>query len=79
MGEVQGTFHVIVHRAEEGGFWSEVVELPGCMSQGETEDEVLANTRAAILGVIKSYLDDGEPLPLEPAATVRTVQVPVPA
>ena len=35
---------VVVHEAEEGGFWAEVPALPGCVSQGETMDELLANT-----------------------------------
>jgi predicted RNase H-like HicB family nuclease len=33
----------VVHEAEEGGFWAEVPALPGCVSQGETMDELLAN------------------------------------
>ena len=39
---------VVVHEAEEGGFWAEVPALPGCVSQGETMDELLANVREAI-------------------------------
>jgi predicted RNase H-like HicB family nuclease len=39
---------VVVHEAEEGGFWAEVPALPGCVSQGETMDEVLAHIREAI-------------------------------
>ena len=39
---------IVVHEAEEGGFWAEVPALPGCMSQGETVDELLANMREAI-------------------------------
>lgn len=79
MREVQTTLHVIVHEAEEGGFWAEVLELPGCMSQGESRSEVLANVEAAIRAVIHSYVEDGEPVPLRHSATVETVQVPVPA
>jgi predicted RNase H-like HicB family nuclease len=41
-------YTVLVHQAEEGGFWSEVPELPGCYSQGETIEEVLSNSREAI-------------------------------
>ena len=41
---------VVVHDAEEGGFWAEVPALPGCASQGETFDEVMANIREAIDG-----------------------------
>ena len=41
---------VIVHEAEEGGFWAEVPALPGCASQGETMKELIANVREAIAG-----------------------------
>ena len=41
---------VVVHPAEEGGFWAEVPALPGCVSQGETLEEVRANIREAIEG-----------------------------
>jgi predicted RNase H-like HicB family nuclease len=39
---------VIIHEAEEGGYWAEVPALEGCVSQGETMDEVLANIQEAI-------------------------------
>jgi predicted RNase H-like HicB family nuclease len=39
---------IVVHEADEGGFWAEVPALPGCVSQGETMDELLANVREAI-------------------------------
>ncbi len=39
---------IIVHMADEGGFWAEVPALPGCVSQGETLDETIANTREAV-------------------------------
>ncbi len=34
---------VIVHEAEEGGYWAEVPSIPGCATQGETLDELLGN------------------------------------
>jgi predicted RNase H-like HicB family nuclease len=43
---------VILHPAEEGGFWAEVPALPGCASEGETVEETLANIREAITGVL---------------------------
>jgi len=43
---------VIVHEAEEGGFWAEVPALPGCFTQGETRAELLANLRDAIEGCL---------------------------
>jgi len=39
---------VAVHEAEEGGFWAEVLAIPGCASQGETMDELLRNVHEAI-------------------------------
>ena len=36
---------VVVHPAEEGGFWAEILALPGCVSQGETLTETLTNLR----------------------------------
>ncbi|MDX8493881.1 type II toxin-antitoxin system HicB family antitoxin [Mesorhizobium sp. VK22B] len=45
-------FKAIVHEAEEGGFWAEVPAIPGCATQGETLDELLANLREAIEGCL---------------------------
>jgi len=41
---------VLIHTADEGGFWAEVPALPGCVSQGETYDEALSNVREAAEG-----------------------------
>ena len=43
---------VIVHEAEEGGFWAEVPALPGCATQGETMDELMRNLHEAIEGCL---------------------------
>ena len=40
----------IVHVAEEGGFWAEVPALPGCVTEGESIEEVMANLKDAIEG-----------------------------
>ena len=42
--------NAIIHKAEEGGFWAEVPALPGCVTQGETRQELEANLREAIEG-----------------------------
>jgi predicted RNase H-like HicB family nuclease len=44
------TLKVLIHSAEEGGYWAEVPALPGCVSQGETIDELRSNIREAIEG-----------------------------
>jgi len=41
---------VVVRPAEEGGFWAVVPVLPGCVSEGETLEETLANIREAAEG-----------------------------
>ena len=43
---------VIVHKAEEGGYWAEVPPIPGCATQGETMEELEANVREAIAGCL---------------------------
>ncbi len=49
---------VVVHEAEEGGYWGEVPTLPGCASQGETVDELLENLHEAIEGYLTADLED---------------------
>jgi len=51
---------IIVHEAEEGGYWAEVPALPGCVSQGETLDELDENIREAIEGYLAA--DPVEPV-----------------
>ena len=43
---------IIVHEAEEGGYWAEVPAIPGCASQGDTMDELLRNVHEAIEGCL---------------------------
>lgn len=43
---------VVVHEAEEGGFWAEVPAIPGCATQGETLDELMKNVHEAIEGCL---------------------------
>ncbi len=43
---------MIVHRAEEGGYWAEVPAIPGCASQGETFEELLGNIYEAVEGCL---------------------------
>ena len=43
---------VVVHEAEEGGFWAEVPAIPGCATQGETFEELLSNLYEAVEGCL---------------------------
>jgi predicted RNase H-like HicB family nuclease len=46
------TIQIVVHEADEGGFWAEVPAIPGCATQGETMEELLHNVREAIEGCL---------------------------
>jgi len=43
---------VVVHEAEEGGYWAEVPAIPGCATQGESFEELLQNLYEAIEGCL---------------------------
>lgn len=43
---------VIVHEAEEGGYWAEVPSIPGCATQGESFEELLKNLYEAVEGCL---------------------------
>jgi predicted RNase H-like HicB family nuclease len=49
---------VIVHEAEEGGYWAEVPAIPGCATQGETFDELLKNLYDAVEGCLSVDMKD---------------------
>ena len=49
---------VIIHVAEEGGFWAEVPSIPGCVTQGETFDELLMNIYDAVEGCLSVDIMD---------------------
>ncbi|MFB2936858.1 type II toxin-antitoxin system HicB family antitoxin [Aerosakkonemataceae cyanobacterium BLCC-F154] len=40
----------IIHPAEEGGYWAEVPALPGCITEGDTIEEVTNNLKDAVEG-----------------------------
>ena len=48
---------VIIHKAEEGGYWAEVPALAGCATQGETMEEIKTNIKESI----ELYLDEDIP------------------
>jgi predicted RNase H-like HicB family nuclease len=48
---------VVVHEAEEGGYWAEVPAIPGCATQGETMEELMANVHEAIEGCLSAEVE----------------------
>ena len=53
-------YTVLIHPAEEGGYWTEVPALPGCFSQGESIEAALANTREALETHIAALREEGQ-------------------
>lgn len=68
-------FTVLIHNAEEGGFWVEVPTLPGCFSQGETFEEAMVNIREAIELHLEVLREDGSDLPREDDLIIGRVRI----
>ena len=51
---------VIIHEAEEGGYWAEVPAIPGCATQGDTFEELLQNLYEAVEGCLSVDVDSLE-------------------
>lgn len=66
-------YKVVVHRAEEGGFWAEVPAVEGCFSQGETLEETLENIREALEGCLEAMQLIGQ----EPSLDVEIHEITV--
>ena len=49
---------VVIHQAEEGGYWAEVPVIPGCATQGETFSELLQNIYEAVEGCLSIDIQD---------------------
>jgi predicted RNase H-like HicB family nuclease len=70
-------YTILIHQAEEGGFWSEIPALPGCYSQGETIDETLHNTKEAIESHLIALKEDQLAAPIEDSLFIGKVRVEV--
>jgi len=57
------TRRVVLYPGEDGYMVAEVPSLPGCVSQGKTRDEALANVREAISLHEEVLRERGEPIP----------------
>ena len=66
-------YRVHIEQDEDGVFIAQVPSLPGCISQGATRREVLANIRDAIAAYLESLQKHDEPVP--PAITEEVVEV----
>lgn len=57
-GEEAGALTVLFHPCDEGGFTAECIELPGCFSEGETQEEAERNIRLAIDACLSVLFED---------------------
>lgn len=68
-------FRVILEPNELGGYTAIVPLLPGCISEGDTKEETLANIKEAIELYIESLRVDGESVPTEETVEEAVVEV----
>lgn len=66
-------YRVLIEQDEDGVFVAEVPSLPGCISQGHTRSEAMANIKEAMLAYTQSLKAHGEPIP--PAITEEVVEI----
>ena len=55
--------HIILYPGEDDLWVADCLSLPGCISEGKTKEEAIANIRAAIPGYIRALVHDGLPIP----------------
>ena len=63
---------VEIHAEADGGFWAKVPALPGCVTEADTREELLANLRDAIEGWLEVAAEDSPP---EQVAELTEVEV----
>jgi len=68
-------FIIVIHPAEEGGFWAEVPALEGCFAQGESIEDVIDDAREAIASHLGALREAGEPASAATGVIVATVSV----
>lgn len=61
--QIESRRKVLLYPGEDGYFVVEVPSLPGCISQGKTREEALANIEEAIALYVEVLQDRGEPVP----------------
>jgi len=64
---------ITLERDETGMIVAECPAIPGCVSQGKTEDEAVENIREAIQACLEARAEAGMPLTIE----IRQIEVPV--
>jgi len=70
MTEPSALRQVLLYPGEDGSWVVECPSLPGCISQGTTRQEAIANIREAISAYIAALIDDELPVPEEHFSTL---------
>ena len=65
---------VVIHPGEDNFWVAECPSLPGCISQGKSREEAIANIREAIQGYIAALEDDKLPVPPENFETMLVAE-----
>ena len=68
-------YTIIMHQAEEGGYWAEVPTLPSCYSQGESIEETMENIKEAIEAHLEALKEDQQEIPSERKLLIGKVEV----
>lgn len=66
------TYSVVLTPAEEGGFTVTVPSLPGCITEGDSFEEAMANAREAIELTLECLKERGDPIPHELAPSITS-------
>jgi predicted RNase H-like HicB family nuclease len=69
-------YTVILEQEPDGQYVALVPALPGCVSQGATRPEVMANIREAIELYVEDCIAAGDPVPTEAGKEFVELQVP---
>jgi predicted RNase H-like HicB family nuclease len=68
-------YTVLLEPEQDGGFVVSVPALPGCISQGDSREEALANIREAIVVYLEDCREAGDPLPIEDDREFAEVEI----
>jgi predicted RNase H-like HicB family nuclease len=73
------TYSVVIHDAEEGGYWAEIPALDGCYAQGESVEDTIDAMKAAGEARIEFLIEEGIEIPADLALQVATVTIATPS
>jgi predicted RNase H-like HicB family nuclease len=66
---------VVIHPAAEGGYWAEVPAMSGCITEGETIEEVIANLKDAIAGWLE--VESSRYVKCSPSSRQKSIKVKI--